>query len=784
MKPQSNLLKLVNFVLVIIFVFSISMAWAWSVAYAGYGISETYVIIDSGSSNTYYDCGADTGNDDFDDADLGDYKVTDTLTLNGAQVKVWEDDGDNIDSAAMFYRIYPTSDTGGSFTSVSLPDYSDLTGNYEQYQDTDAAINLLAGLEAGDYYLEVYFEAYEESGGKAEDVDGENNYRATFTVLANTSQGSGDWGTISWSYGHEPTASEPVEIVSGHSVDLDGAANALYLVVEGTLDLSTSTLTIADGGSLTNNGTFTASNGTIAFAGDGEVTGTVAFNDVTIAGGVDFGANSTVNGMLQINAWGSVDTNAPTYANDSILKYNTGGTYGRGKEWDANNPYHVQFGNNTTLDLANSDNATARTMSGDLTIASGSGLNMGSSMNADLTVGGEINLYGTLSLAGGTGNLKVAGDFTKQSSGTFTNNGSYVYFNGGSTQAITGALSSSSDRFERIIVTNNSTVTFNNNVGVESGLQVESGSTFQTDGTANFEQEVASAGPLDCDGVCTFDRLTIRDIDASGSSGTIDVNENFIIKNASSKFTAPSGEVTFTIAGDFDCNITSGTFDANGGTITFDGSGTQDLDVASPITFNTLTVASGSTLVETQSSDNVTVSTLNGNVRKTKNVSGTGTLSFGITGVEINVTTHDGLTSLQVDRIGSDHDEKTARIGNGKYYTITPTGLSDDVVSVTLPHSFSEPSNVRACRYTGTGTYGWDCGTDAENSYDASTVTRTGVTSFSDWAPGDDVGPTALTLHALTAASARNSWLTLAFLLSASLLLAGAILLSKQRHKL
>ncbi len=788
MKTQHQLRRIVNFVLAITLALSVSLTWVNRIAYAGYGIFESYTILDTGSGNTFYDCNADTSNPDFDGNDLGDYKVTDTLTLNGAQVKAWENDGDNLDSAEMFYRLYLTSETGGSFTSVNLPDYLDLGGNDEQYEDTDAGINLLSGLEAGDYYLEVYFRAHEDSGGYAYDGNAEDAYQATFTVLANTSQGSGDWDAITWSYGHEPTSTEPVEIASGHTVALDGAANAMHLVVEGTLNLGIDTLTIADKGTLENNGTFTASNGTVAFAGDGTVAGTVTFNDVTLAGGVDFGASSTINGMLQINSGGYVDTNAPTYASDSILKYNTGGTYGRSTEWSGeNNPYHVQFGNNTTLDLANSDNSTARTILGDLTIASGSTLNMGAGMNADLTIDGEVNIYGTLALAGGSGNLKVGGDFTKQSGGSFTNNGSYVYFNGGGSQNITGALSGSSNRFERIIVTNNSTVTFNNNVGVESGLQVDSGSTFQTSGTPNFEQEISDAGVLDCDGTCTFDRLIIRNMDASGSEGTIDVNENFVINNATSNFTAPSGEVTFTIAGGFDSNITSGTFDANGGTITFDaGTGTQDLDAASPIAFSTLAVTSGSTLVETQSANNVTATTISneGTIRKTQSVAGTGAISFGLTGVEINVTTHGGLTNLQVDLADSDHAGKTSRIGNGKYWTITPTGLSGDVVTVTLPHNISSPNNVRACRYTGTGTYGWDCGTDAANSYDATTVTRTGVTAFSDWAPGDNVGPTAITIRNLTATSARNNWQPLALFLSAAIILAGTILLSKQRHKL
>ena len=66
-------------------------------------------------------------------------------------------------------------------------------------------------------------------------------------------------------------------------------------------------------------------------------------------------------------------------------------------------------------------------------------------------------------------------------------------------------------------------------------------------------------------------------------------------------------------------------------------------------------------------------------------------------------------------------------------------------IDLTLPHiGFSEPS---VCKFPGTiGT--WDCAFD---SFTSSTVTRLNITELSDWAVGDRVGPTAVTLHSLTA---------------------------------
>ena len=90
--------------------------------------------------------------------------------------------------------------------------------------------------------------------------------------------------------------------------------------------------------------------------------------------------NLTLNGTAQLNAGGAFPA-APNYGPASLLKYNTGGTYGRFNEWSATSgagyPVNVQLSGNTTLDLAaNSGAATARHAGGNLTIDSGSTLNM------------------------------------------------------------------------------------------------------------------------------------------------------------------------------------------------------------------------------------------------------------------------------------------------------------------------------------------------------------------------------------------------------------------------
>ncbi len=68
--------------------------------------------------------------------------------------------------------------------------------------------------------------------------------------------------------------------------------------------------------------------------------------------------------------------------------------------------------------------------------------------------------------------------------------------------------------------------------------------------------------------------------------------------------------------------------------------------------------------------------------------------------------------------------------------------------SVTAPHGgFTNPL---LCFYPGMlGGAGWDC--TGTQTYNDSTVTRQAITHFSDWAVGNDVGPTAVTLLSVAA---------------------------------
>ena len=194
------------------------------------------------------------------------------------------------------------------------------------------------------------------------------------------------------------------------------------------------------------------------------------------AGGVAFpSATLTLNGTAQINANGYF-SNAPTYGSSSILKYNTGTTYGRSTEW--NNPASVQLSNGTTLNYPNTGSgafSTPLSITGNLTVDAGSSLYMdyGGSGNksGSLTVGGNVTLNGSMSLGNAFGgDLNIGGNWL-HTTGTFNANGRAVTFNGTGAQTITNT---NGETFAYLTVNNSSgaVLTMNDDVTVSNNLTI------------------------------------------------------------------------------------------------------------------------------------------------------------------------------------------------------------------------------------------------------------------------------------------------------------------------
>ena len=241
---------------------------------------------------------------------------------------------------------------------------------------------------------------------------------------------------------------------------------------------------------------------------------------------------------------------------------------------------------------------------------------------------------------------------------------------------------------------------------------------------------------------------------AGGSD--VAINGGFTIITGT--FNAPATNLM--LMGDF--SLAGGTFNHYGGVVTFAGPGTQNLTANAPITFNNVIVNSGAMVSETVDANNISVAgTLanSGIVQKSRLIGATGVYTFGLASGPVNgallsmdVTT-DNFSRFTVHFVGSQHPyatgtSETNGVGFSRYWTLTPDG--NGTVNLTLPTNFVPADGTQVCRYLGTS-FNWEC---AMSTYDpvAKTVTRQGISNFSDWAVGH-AGPTAISRPSVTVQS-------------------------------
>ncbi len=135
-----------------------------------------------------------------------------------------------------------------------------------------------------------------------------------------------------------------------------------------------------------------------------------------------------------------------------------------------------------------------------------------------------------------------------------------------------------------------------------------------------------------------------------------------------------------------------------------------------------------------------------------------GNLSFTITSL-------GSLNCLFIEEMNANHLAATGSTGNhgistGNWWHVYGEDILGNRVTsgfdlaMTLPYATAD-ANSRVCKYPGNlGGAGWDCDDGTNTSYVANTsVTRSGIISFSDFAAGDTVDPTAVSLQATDTAS-------------------------------
>ncbi|MBI5475607.1 MAG: Ig-like domain repeat protein [Ignavibacteriales bacterium] len=583
--------------------------------------------------------------------------------------------------------------------------------------------------------------------------------------------------------------------------------NGSLTLTSGTLTVGLlNTLTIGNGGSIVQTSGLLASGsngGTFVFNGSGTVSGNVTFNNVSIAGAVDFGTSSFIgsSGILTINSGGSVNTNPPTYNSGSTLKYNSGGTFNRGSEWSsvsgAGYPANVLVSNGTTLDLGYNGASVQRMISENLEISSGSILSMSlTPMTAKLVVNGNIINDGTLHLSTlSGGDVSLFGNIT--CNGTITSEGRFLIFSGGNAQHI--SKSSGVVSIDYISIEKNSgSVLLDNDLDL---LAPSSGDALQFNGSNDVLDLSGknltingSIGGTNLNGSLKGSSSSNLIINGSGSFGTLKfLAGNQLINNLTINRTS-SGNVQ--LGSDLTINdlptLSNGIFNVGANTLSFDGSPiagtstnlvtssasnliyggtTSGLYIPSSIVdLNNLTINNASNVdlngnitiggsLSLLSGDLITSSnsvtlgasaavsetpnaTVLGNLTTTRNITATsGTETFGNIGSDIilNGTSIGSTTVLRKTGVVSTGNSNSSI---KRYFDISPTTNSGLNASVIFHYDDSELNGQDPATlhlYKST-----DVGTSWTNrggvvNTSNKTVTLSGISGFSRWTASNDL---------------------------------------------
>ncbi|WP_298136864.1 putative metal-binding motif-containing protein, partial [Flavobacterium sp.] len=183
MKKQLQKVSLISFLLMLLFYSSATFSQSA-------GFNSTFIILSvNGGGNTFYDLQASTANADFNGANLGSFCQGSTgLVFKGAEHNNYKCNGCDISSTRINYRIYQTGSPSGSFVVNNIGFTSDFNngcgGKDQRWSSSSYNVNLLSGLSAGNYTLEVYSDQSTSCSGTQFASNGGANYKATFTVNA------------------------------------------------------------------------------------------------------------------------------------------------------------------------------------------------------------------------------------------------------------------------------------------------------------------------------------------------------------------------------------------------------------------------------------------------------------------------------------------------------------------------------------------------------------------------------------------------------------------------
>jgi len=159
-------------------------------AHAAVGLFGSYIGVDG----TWYGASQPGSNfiTAFDGNDLGSYNVGDNLLLSGAELLTYKNGGSDVTNGHIFYNVHDQGVGPGSFIDVPVgwtnnTPFNDAANNPfnnpgdQKWSNITSTPDLLTGLGAGNYEVEVYL-MINTSEGDIYDSRSGSNYISTFTV--------------------------------------------------------------------------------------------------------------------------------------------------------------------------------------------------------------------------------------------------------------------------------------------------------------------------------------------------------------------------------------------------------------------------------------------------------------------------------------------------------------------------------------------------------------------------------------------------------------------------
>jgi len=429
------------------------------------GFNNTFIVLSlNGGANTYYDLNATTTNQDFNGANLGSFAPgSSNLTLKGAEHNVYKCGSSDLTSTRLNYRIYLTASPSGAYTSQAIG-YSSTTGNGcggqdQVWSNTGLTTNLLSGLSAGAYTIEVYSDATVTNccGGTVYASNSSNNYKATFTIIGNFySKSTGNLETLSnWGSNTDGTGTAPANFTSngvtynirnnatpsigaswtvsgtGSKIVVGDGTNACNFTVPSTFTYSSVATDISALATLRNQNTAVTNLGTCSVVGTYEHNA----NGGTIPTAT-WQTNSTCNvtgstGSIDLSGLGQTFFNFTYNCSGGLEFINTGA-------FAVTNTFSMPSTNVGTIRMGNASTSYSISIK-DFSLAGGTfnlaGPNSSGGAIQTMAITGALSMTGgTLDLSAsstGTGTLTVAGNFT-HSGGTIqkTNGTGSITLNG------------------------------------------------------------------------------------------------------------------------------------------------------------------------------------------------------------------------------------------------------------------------------------------------------------------------------------------------------------------